>query len=162
MLLTLHTFIFNGHRFVSCSAAFHFWNCLGLWSPLISAEYSNNNKKKESENGGEKSTPRGKTCPLIIIKHIIILIHDLIFKHLIMPAIEKGIPGGPASDWLTTKAYCWLHIVKFEGFCKATLYYMDVINKQPTNQRYQHRFYRLVSGCKSPQESHCETVIPNF
>lgn len=24
VLLTLHTFIFNGHRFVNCSAAFHF------------------------------------------------------------------------------------------------------------------------------------------
>lgn len=146
MLLTLHTFIFNGHRFVNCCAAFHFWNCLGLWSPLISAEYSSNNEKKESENGSAKSTPHWKTCPLIIIKHIIILIHDLIFKHL-MPAIGKGIPRLPRLliGW-QPRLIAGYALYSFKVFVKqAALYNMDLINLSHFNRSLRISVISIIS-----------------
>lgn len=49
VLLTLHTFIFNGRHSVNCCTPFHFRNGLGLWSPPISARYSRKRRKTEGE-----------------------------------------------------------------------------------------------------------------
>lgn len=49
VLLTLHTFIFNGRHSANCCTPFHFPNGLGLWSPPISARCSRKRRKTEGE-----------------------------------------------------------------------------------------------------------------